>query len=289
MSDESGLERIAGIRVAARGEANLDGMLLRGVSLGGIRTCLELPALDLLVDLGSVDHRQVYASTVLITHPHLDHLGGLANHMALRSLMGQKPGRYVIPPAIEADVQSLLAAWRALDRAELDGELVPLAPGTPLALSRTMEVEPFATRHRVPSQGYLLRSVHSKLDPRFQGLQAPELSALREAGVPLSHIEKHPEIAFSGDTTIEGLERHGEVLRARRLVMEATFLDDRVNPQRARQMGHVHLDDIAERADAFACEHLVLTHFSLRHDLAQAASLVSRRLPKHLRERVLLL
>ncbi len=268
---------------------DLGGMPLHGVSSGGIRTCLELPSWKLLVDVGAVDHHQVPANTVLITHGHLDHLGGIANHIALRELMGQKPGRYIMPPEILEDVEDLLAVWRRLDKASLEAELIPLAPGETLDLDRSRHVVPFAVDHRVVSQGYLLYSRTSKLLPEFEGLPGDELARLRKTGHDITTDVNQVEFAFSGDTRIEGLLANKQALTAKRLVMEATFLDERVSVEKARSVGHIHLDEICEHAQAFQCEYLVLTHFSLRYNRRQAWDIIRQVLPADLLERTVIL
>lgn len=268
---------------------DLGGMPLRGTSLGGIRTCLELPSWKLLVDVGSVDHNQVSADTVLITHGHLDHLGGIANHIALRELMGQGPARYIMAPELVPEVEKLLEIWRRLDAAPLEAQLVGLAPGEVLDLKRNRSVEPFTTSHRVPSQGYLLRSTHSKLLAEFEGLPGPELAAKRKSGQTITFDETRVEFAFSGDTRIEGLLENEAALSAKRLVMEVTFLDDRVPVDKARKVGHIHLEELVQHADAFQCEHLVLTHFSLRYNRRQAWELIREALPADLMERTVTL
>ena len=283
------IERIAGIRVATGGSVDLDGRRLKGVSLGGIRTCLELPEWNLIVDLGAVDQQQVYAQRVLLTHAHLDHLGGLANHIALRELMGQPSAEYFFPPSIESKLERLLEVWRELDRAPLQANLIPLAPGTVRPIQRDLAIEPFATQHRVDSQGYLIWRVTQKLNPELQGLPSVEIGRLRAAGQNVTHEERLAEFAFSGDTTLAGMLAHPKVLRAKRIVMEATFLDDLVSIEKARRLGHVHLDEIAEHAEAFECEFLVLTHLSQRYSLPAAAQIVRKRMPKELHRRVILL
>ncbi|MDF1837947.1 MAG: MBL fold metallo-hydrolase [Planctomycetota bacterium] len=272
-----------------RAPFDLGGMPLRGISLGGIRTCLELPSWKMLVDLGAVDHNQVSAETVLITHGHLDHLGGIANHIALRELMGQKPARYIMAPELIPEVEKLLEIWRRLDAAPLQAKLVGLAPGESLELKRQRSVQAFATDHRVQSQGYLLRSIHKKLLPEFEGTPGPELGNLRKAGQTITFDEAQVEFAFSGDTRIDALLRNEEALNAKRLVMEVTFLDDRVPVQKARDVGHIHLEELTQHAHAFQCEHLVLTHFSLRYHHKQAWELIREALPADLLERTVIL
>ncbi len=282
------VEIVDGVAIASRQGVDLQGLLMRGTSWGGVRTCLEVPAWDLLVDLGAVSHRHTYASTVLITHGHLDHIGGLANHIALRQMMGQPPARYILAPEILQPIENLLEACRVLDCAPLDAELLPLESGHSLPLRRDLTITPFATRHRVKSQGYVLHSRVQKLNEDLQGLPSKRIAELRRSGAEVTHTQRVSEIAFSGDTTIEGLLPYPEVMGAKRLVMECTFLDERVPQEKAHRLGHVHLDDIAEHADAFACETLVLTHLSLRYTLRGAAGLVRDRLPGHLADRVIL-
>lgn len=62
-----------------------------------------------------------------------------------------------------------------------------------------------------------------------------------------------PEIAFTGDTTIDfvnGPDSH-DVLHARVLVMECTFMDMAVDQAGAKERGHMHLRDIAANANVF--------------------------------------
>ncbi len=278
-----------GVRIAGPQGIDLDGLGLRGVSWGGIRTCLEIPAWDLLVDVGAVDHRQVYGRRVFLTHGHLDHLGGLPNHVALRELMGQAPADYYLPASLLAPVQRLLALWREIDRAPLQVNLVPLPPGHVVALQRDLAVESFATEHRVDSQGYLFWRTAQKLNAALRGLPSQEIARLRQQGESVTHEVRTAEIAFSGDTRIEGVLAHPEVLGAKRLVLEATFLDQRVPVDKARSLGHVHLEEIAAHAGQFHCETLVLTHLSRRYELVEAARWVRAILPEDLADRVVLL
>jgi ribonuclease BN (tRNA processing enzyme) len=81
---------------------------------------------------------------------------------------------------------------------------------------------------------------------------------------------------YTGDTTFNGFLRanaafqrtyaSGSLLRARTLIIEATYLDGEVC--KAADRGHVHLLDIAEHAGLF--EHvqaLVLVHLSQKYSL----------------------
>lgn len=64
-------------------------------------------------------------------------------------------------------------------------------------LSSEAVVRPFATQHRVPSQGYVLSSVRRKLKPQLVGRPGSEIAALHKAGeVSHSHLclHTHPHI-----------------------------------------------------------------------------------------------
>jgi ribonuclease Z len=65
-----------------------------------------------------------------------------------------------------------------------------------------------------------------------------------------------------------------------------TFLDDRVPVAEARAKGHVHLDEVVERAELFENEALLFTHFSARYRPAEVRAILAARLPPALAERV---
>ena len=55
----------------------LAGLTLRGVTRGGIQTCVMVPELDVMIDVGGTARGQLRYGTILVTHGHQDHLGGL--------------------------------------------------------------------------------------------------------------------------------------------------------------------------------------------------------------------
>lgn len=264
---------------------DLSGLLLDGVSIGGFATALDLPAQKVCVDVGRLLDSAVARGTVLITHAHADHVGALAQHVAQRGMRRLEPAVYVVPPGIEGELEELLGVWRRLDHGTLPATILPVAPGEEHVLRRDLVARPFATDHRVVSQGYLLERRGHRLRPEFQGAEGPELARLRAEGVQIDEEAREPLIAITGDTRIEGVLAHPEVLACPRLVLEATFLDDRIDVAGARERGHVHLDEIAAHADAFTCEQLVLCHVSQRHSPEAARRLVDERLPADLAAR----
>jgi ribonuclease Z len=264
----------------------INGLELRALSVGGLETCHWLPRWRVAFDIGRCPLPVVDCRTVLFTHAHMDHLGGIAYHTATRGLRRQPPPRYVVPPHCVADLGRLFEAWRALDRSDMSHTLVPLGPGQEYRLENGLVARPFLSPHSAPCQGYGLWSQKEKLKPEFHGRPGPELAELRRAGVTLSDTLETPEFVFCGDTRIEVVEQQAVVRTARVLVLECTFVDQRVSVDEARAKGHVHLDEIAARAELFRNEAILLTHFSARYGAHEIRAALDAKLPPSLRARV---
>jgi len=255
-----------------------------GVSVGGLETCLEVPRWKLAFDIGHGPHTAVSRHSVLFTHAHMDHMGGVGNHCATRALRGMAPPVYVVPRENAADFERLFEAWRRLDRGTLPYELVPLAPGEEHVLPNGLVTRAFRSPHRVACQGYAILSRREKLREAYAGRPGPEIAAARQAGERVTHTVESVELAFTGDALVEVLEQP-DVQRARRLVVECTFLDERVSVEQAREKGHIHLFELVERADLLRQEALLLTHASPRYSRRQVLAALDAHLPAELRAR----
>jgi ribonuclease Z len=264
----------------------LSNLLVEGVSIGGLETCLDLPEWKLAFDLGRCPDFAVNRPTILFTHAHMDHMGGVAWHAATRHLRRLGAPTYVVPRENEAAFAELFDVWRKLDKSQLEHRLVALGPGEEFVLPNRLIVRPFRSYHRVPCQGYALWSRRRKLKPEHLGKRQDELRVLRETDELAFDTLETPEFAFTGDTLIEVVERTEVVRKARVLAMEVTFLDELVNVQQCRDKGHIHLEEVLERADLFENEALLFTHFSTRYSAERVREILERRLPSVLRGRV---
>ncbi len=257
-----------------------------GVSVAGVETCIELPRLDLAFDIGRCPLSAVSRSRVLITHAHMDHLGGIVYHANQRKLRHLPPATYYVPPQCAEGVRDLFACFERLDGNPLGARVVPLGPGDEAALSRDRVVRPIPAVHRIESQGYAIWCRRKKLLPEHVGRSGAEIAKLRRGGAVVDEVRELPEIVFTGDTRAEMIDREPVVRRARLLIVEVSFLDERVPVEKARQGGHLHLDEVIERADVFENEAILFTHFSARYSRDEVLSLLDARLPKGLRDRV---
>jgi ribonuclease Z len=265
----------------------LKNMEIGGVSIAGIETCIELPSWKLCFDLGKGRQSAVRFPRILFTHGHSDHMGGIVSHCATRSLMGMKPPDYYVPAENLEAVQELFTAWRRLDGSDLPCNLHPVAPGDRFDLGPTRFARVFRSIHRVPTLGYGLFTTKNRLRSEFSEASPDEIRQARQNGQEVSRPVETCEIAFCGDTTIEVLRREVIPRTARVLVLEMSFLDDRVSAESAAAKGHIHLDDVIEHADLFENEVIVASHFSARYRHDEVRSILGRRLPASLKDRVI--
>ena len=165
-------------------------------------------------------------------------------------------------------------------------ELVGVKAGDEIPLSREHVVTAFPTKHTVPSLGYVVWDRRKKLKPEFRGLPQEKIRDIRLSGVEVSQEIRFPLFCYMGDTAPEGFDNYPPLYEAQVLVTELTFFRPEHRKEKIHKFGHMHLDDIIERAEKFQNELIVLTHFSTRYHSQQIRRSVKRRLPPELRERV---
>jgi len=265
----------------------LAGIDVDGISIGGLETCIDLPGFKVAFDIGRAPDFAVVRETILFTHAHMDHMGGVAWHCATRSLRHMKPPTYLVPRENAEAFEELFRAWRKLDRSTLPHATIAIGPGEEHALAPKRIVRPFRSPHRAPCKGYSIWTSKRKLKPELAGLAQEEIQRIvQREHADVSTEVQMPEVAFTGDALIEVVEQEEVVRTARLLIMEVTFLDERVSVADCRAKGHIHLDEVIERAELFQNEALLFTHFSERYTSAEISALLERRLPESLRARV---
>ena len=256
------------------------------VSVGGLETCIELPGLRLCFDIGRCPPTAVRRPTVLLTHAHVDHAGGLATHAAMRDLLGMAPPTWIVPVPNAPDVHALLEVWRRLDRSGMPATIVPASPGDRIPLEGGRFAVPFRVPHRVYGLGYAIVRPRTRLRDELVGMSADEIRARRAAGEQVTVSDDLVEVAFCGDTTVDVLDHEPLLQRAQLLILECTFLDDRVPPRKAHAQGHIHLEDLLAREHLLQQPDILLTHVSARHPAHEIVRILDARLPPALRARV---
>ncbi|KAH8487092.1 hypothetical protein H0E87_025894 [Populus deltoides] len=279
----------------------IEGYPVEGLSIGGHETCIIFSSLNMAFDIGRCPQRAISQDFLFISHAHMDHIvssffsfnfsfsrkGGLPMYVATRGLYRMKPPTVVVPTCIKETVEQLFEVHRRLDGSELKHHLIALDVGQEYYVRKDLKVRAFKTYHAIQSQGYVVYSVKQKLKQEYLGLSGNEIKSLKSSGVEITNTVTSPEIAFTGDTMSDFIidETNIDVLRAKVLVMESTFVDGTVTVEHARDYGHTHLFEIVNYADKFQNKAILLIHFSARYTVKEIQEAVQR-LPQPLAGRV---
>nr|XP_043615657.1 tRNase Z TRZ1-like [Erigeron canadensis] len=139
----------------------------------------------------------------------------------------------------------------------------------------------------VLTQGYVIYERKPKLKPKYLGLPQKEKAKLKLSGVEIDYLVESPEVGFTGDTTADFIvnKDNVDVLKAKILIMESTYLDKTKPVEDAREYGHTHLSEIIDYADRFENKAILLIHFSRRYTLDDIEKAISA-LPPSLAGRV---
>jgi ribonuclease Z len=262
------------------------GLTIEGYSRAAVQSYWRVQELKIGFDLGGSPWAFTGTPTIFVTHPHLDHLASIPVYVARRRMMKMEPPRIYLPAESVENVQRLLHVWQRLDRGRMMVDLVGVRPGDEIELSREHVVTAFATKHTVPSVGYVVWDRRKKLKPEYQGRTGDEIRELRLAGAEVTHEVRVPILCYVGDSAPAGLDAYPPLYEATILITEMTFFRPEHRKEKIHKFGHTHLDDIIERADRFQNELIILSHFSTRYHERQIRAAVERRFPPSLASRV---
>jgi ribonuclease Z len=262
-----------------------NGLTVEGYSRAAVQTYWRVPELKLGFDLGGHPWSFMTTPNWLVSHTHLDHIAALPVYVARRRMMKMEPPTIYLPIDAVEPVERLLRAVQRLDRGRLPARLVGLMPDQDFALSRELAVTAVATRHTIPSLGFIVWERRKKLKPEYGHLSGPEIRDIRLSGVEVSNEIRLPRVAYLGDTAPAGLDAHPAIYDAEILILESTFVASNERADRIHKYGHTHLDDLIARADRFRNEWIIASHFSTRLHSDVIQRIVDKRLPESLRGR----
>src|SRR5664280_483261 len=200
------------------------------------------------------------------------HVGGPARPGRLRG-----GARDVVP---SADAASRVRPGARAHRARGGAERLPLAPASrprrgPRVLVLAAAAPAAAGWSRAHASGG-----RARLDEDPRASRGPRGRAVRHArrGDGAGHARQPPARSRGG-----GLRGRAprSFFTAKILLLECSFVEER-DRERSKEWKHLHLDEIAERADLFENEVVVLTHLTLRTEADEIRRLVKKRLPARL-------
>lgn len=259
--------------------------VLEGRSRAGHETWFRVRELGIALDIGRGPDAVVSMPHVFITHAHLDHAAGIPFYAGQRRLQGLDGGMVYVPAEATADVRELLRVQERLTGAEFAIDVRGIAVGEEVRIDKVHVVRGHAAPHRVAARGYEVIERRHHLREAFAGSDPGTIARLRREGVTVDEEYRRSLLFYTGDTDRGILENGDALYRAEVLIIECSFLLEG-HQERAAKYRHIHVDDIAEFAERFANELIVLTHFSRRYSRDEIRDLVRRRLPVSLQPRI---
>ncbi len=259
--------------------------VIEGSSRAGHETWFRIRELGVALDIGRCPDPVVSMEHVFVTHAHLDHAAGIPFYAAQRKLQQLEVGTVYVPAESREGFEELLAVQRKLTGSTLALEIVGLAEGEEARFGRNHLVRAHAATHRVAARAYELIDVRHHLREAFLGMGGEEIGRLRREGVQVDEPYARSLLFYTGDTDRGLLENCEALFKSEVLMIECSFVLEG-HQDRAAQYRHIHIDDIADFADRFENELIVLTHFSRRYSRDEIQKQVRRRLPVSLHDRV---
>jgi len=256
-----------------------DGLTIEGYSRAAVQTYWRIPELKVGFDIGGQPWSFMGTETWFISHGHLDHLVALPVFVARRRMMKMDPPTIYMPEETIEPMQRILRQFTRLDRGRMPCELLPLQPGEEVELSRELVVTVSATKHTLPSLGYIVWDRRQKLKPEYHGLSGDQIRDLRLSGQEVTTEHRKPLVGYLGDTAPQGLDNCPAMFDAKILICEMTFVAPDHRKEKIHKFGHMHLDDFIERRDRFKNEVIIAGHLSTRYHVNTAKRIVEKALP----------
>lgn len=255
------------------------GLTIEGYSRAAVQTYWRAPELKLGFDLGAQPWSFMGTGTWFVSHTHLDHIAALPVYVARRRMMKMEPPVIYLPEHAVETCDRILKLFTRLDRGRMPCELKPLRPGDEVELSRELVVTASATKHTVPSLGFVVWERRRKLRSEYITLTGDQIRDLRLSGVDVTEERRIPKLAYLGDSAPEGLDACPAMYEAQILITELTFVSPKHRKERIHKFGHMHLDDLVERRSRFKNELIIASHFSTRYHGQRIRDVVHSRVP----------
>lgn len=269
-----------------RGQWKYKEWTLEGSSTAGISTSLICPELSVAFDVGQGLPWAFNMHKFLITHAHMDHAAGIPYIISQKALTGQMAPVFYMPEAMVEKMHQIIHLWQELEGHVYDYKFVATQEGVKFPLKGHTFFKTFPTHHRVPSHGYCIFQERKKLKAELQGCERQEILDRKSRGENVEDHFEEPLIAFTGDTKVEFLEGPEFVRKAKILVMEVTYIDDKKSVASAREWGHIHFEELLPRLEHLENEKIVLMHLSARYSCRQFQELITRTVSTELAEKL---
>jgi len=262
---------------------------LEGSSIGSSQTCIWMKHLSLMLDIGQCPESAIRMNTVLLTHAHIDHAGGIAYYISQRKLMHLPQGTIYAPQETASDLMKIISLWEKLEDVSYPYQIIPVIPDREYPVLPKFFFKAYPVEHRIPALGYVLFEEKNKLKTEYLSLSGQEIVELKQQNVEIFHPVQMPRLSYLGDCTFESYFSNPVFRQSDYVMLECTFIDDRRNVSKAKEWGHIHLDEIMGHPEAFVHhKKVILVHFSRRYHKEYIRKTVEQKCPKALLDKILL-
>lgn len=242
---------------------------IQGISVAGEQTSVHVPELDLAFDAGLCPRPVLTASTIALSHAHMDHSAGVPYYFSQRTFQKLGTGRIVCHPELAQPLRDMMAGWVDLERQRTPHEITALAPDESLQVRPNLLLRAIEVSHTGPSLGFAAIETRSKLKPEYLELPQDRLRDLRLAGTAITQVVEIPLVAYTGDTEIGPFLFRDEFSRAQIVVTECTFFEPD-HRDRAKVGKHLHVEDLRALLRVWTARDVIVIHVSRRTNLAFA-------------------
>ncbi len=263
-----------------------ESLSFNGYSVAGQTTSLFFNNAKIAFDLGQGLPFTFNAKLYCLTHLHADHGAGINYVLSQRSLYRLPEVPILLPASTVDKVQRIIQLWEQLEGFNFKYQLIPVTEDFTFDLAGNYQIRVFPTQHRVDSFGYLVYLKKKKLKLEFHGLDQKQIQEIKQRGFKIEEEILDPLFCFTGDTQIEFISSHKDIMRTPLLFTECTYLDEKKSREKTRKWGHIHLNEIIDHFDDFKNKHISLIHLSARYSTSEAEQILKDKLPQSLRERV---
>lgn len=258
------------------------------ISTGGHYTCIQIPDKKIVVDMGVCPQNAITSNHVLFTHPHIDHMSAVMQHVSTREMLSLKNTNYYIEEQHRENFESMMNAWRKLSFCALSCSVTGMEPHKKQEIGKGISVTPFRSVHRIPCLGYIFSEQKKKLLPEYQGCSSDKIIQARKQNKEVTYTLEENILSVTGDTTHHVFEQNPSIFNSKVIVTEVTFFCDKILPEKAQKRGHMHIYDLLPYEEQLQDTTLVIMHVSTRYSTSQVNTIVHNTLPKNMRENLII-
>jgi ribonuclease Z len=242
---------------------------IQGISIAGEQTAVHVPELDVVFDIGLCPRIALSASTIALSHTHMDHVAALSYYFSQRMFQQIGVGRCVCHARSEPAIRAMMQTWIDLESQRTPHEIIGVEPDDEVKLKNNIYLRAIEVSHTAPAMGYAIIERRSKLKDEFKGLPQERLRELKASGETITKMLEIPLVAYTGDTEVGPFLFRDEFADAKIVIAECTFVEPD-HRSRARVGKHLHIEDLAALFEVWKAEAVVLVHLSRRSTIAFA-------------------